>query len=127
MITLDGFDGALPLPAQLDALDIDQLGGAVTVVNVFVAPEGKKEEVVAAWTLDAKIMQAQQGYVRAQLYSAPGDSPVLVNVAVWESAAALATAINNIEFRQTLARYPDGTISHPQMVQPVAIPGVCGT
>lgn len=31
--------------------------GPVTIINTFVAPEGKEDEVVAAWTDDAEYMK----------------------------------------------------------------------
>jgi hypothetical protein len=47
-----------------------------------------------------------------------------VNVAEWESAAALGAAFGSAEFQQRLAEYPDSAIGSPHLFEKVAVPGV---
>lgn len=97
----------------------------VTLVNTFVVPEGKMDEVIAAFQKDSAIMKAAPGFISAQLYRGTGSSRVLVNVAVWESARALSEAFHSNEFQSTLGLFPDGTVAHPHLVQPMAVAGLC--
>ncbi|WP_326686134.1 antibiotic biosynthesis monooxygenase [Streptomyces sp. NBC_01795] len=59
--------------------------GPVTVINTFVAPEGKEDEVVAAWTDDAEYMKKSGSLLSVQLYRGIGGSRLFTNVAVWKS------------------------------------------
>ncbi|MBW8822028.1 MAG: antibiotic biosynthesis monooxygenase, partial [Streptomyces sp.] len=46
--------------------------GPVTIINTFVAPEGKEDEVVAAWTDDAEYMKKSGSLLSVQLYRGIG-------------------------------------------------------
>lgn len=97
----------------------------VTLINTFIAPEGKVDEVIAVWETDSAIMKAAPGFISAQLYRGTRSSRVMVNVAVWESARALSDAFHSSEFQATLGLYPEGTITRPHLVRRMAVPGVC--
>lgn len=120
MITLTDLDPAAPFPAQL-AEDT----GPVVLVNTFVAPEGRVDDVVAVWAEDAAYFRSRPGYISAQLYRGVGTSHVLVNVAVWESAQHLRAAFSDPQFQQHRERYPDGTVATPHLLRKVAVPGIC--
>jgi quinol monooxygenase YgiN len=122
VIELRDLDPDLGFLAQLQNIDD---GHPVVLVNTFVAPDGRVQEVTEVWRLDSAIMRRQPGFISAQLYRGPGTSGVLTNVAVWESAAVLWGAFTDAEFQQTLALYPDGTVAYPVLVRPRAVPGVC--
>jgi heme-degrading monooxygenase HmoA len=70
-------------------------------------------------------MKAQPGFISTQLHRGTVGSRVLVNVAVWESAEALSAAFGSPDFQQALARYPDGTVARPHLVQKVAVGNIC--
>ena len=122
MIELRDVDPDLPFLTQLQ--DRDDVH-PVVLVNSFVAPDGKADEVAEVWRLDSEIMRRQPGFVSAQLHRGLGTSRVLTNVAVWESTAALGNAFANAEFQRTLALYPDGTVAYPVLVRARAVPGIC--
>ena len=53
--------------------------GPVTIINTFVAPEGKEDEVVAAWTDDAEYMKRSGSLLSVQLYRGIGGSRLFTN------------------------------------------------
>ncbi|WP_432181598.1 antibiotic biosynthesis monooxygenase family protein [Streptomyces sp. NBC_00063] len=120
MIEMASLDEAIPYPKQLQGKE-----GPVVLINTFVAPEGKVDEVLAAWKTDAEHFQKQPGYISTQLHRGTGGSRVLVNIAVWESTAHLAAAVDTEAFRKSLANYPDGTVARPHVFQKVAVEGIC--
>lgn len=122
MIELKPLDASSTFPAQLQGPDD---GRPVTLINTFLAPEGKIEEVIDAWRQDAALMKISPGHISAQLYRGIGDSRILTNVAVWENLTSLRDAFMREEFQKTLTLYPEGSVAHPVVVRPVAIPGVC--
>jgi heme-degrading monooxygenase HmoA len=116
--------------AELDASTpyLSQLGdGAepVTIINTFVAPEGKIDEVLAAWESDAVYMKEKPGFISAQLFRGVGSSRVFTNIAVWESTAHLRAAFGTPEFAEHLKQYPDGTVAYPHLFQKAAVKGIC--
>ncbi|WP_327586116.1 antibiotic biosynthesis monooxygenase [Nonomuraea sp. NBC_00507] len=121
MITLAELDASTPYGKQLQSAG----DGPVTLINTFVAPEGKTEEVLAAWQEDAAYFKSQPGFISAQLHQGIAGSRVLVNIAVWESGAHLRAAFSAPEFGAALERYPDGTIAYPHLLEKVAVPGIC--
>ena len=120
MITLTDLDPAAPFVAQL-AEDT----GPVVLVNTFVAPEGRVDDVVAVWAEDAAYFRSRPGCVSAQLHRGVGDSRVLVNTAVWESARHLRAAFSDPQFQRHSERYPDGTVGTPHLLRKVVVPGIC--
>jgi heme-degrading monooxygenase HmoA len=99
--------------------------GPVTIINTFVAPEGKEDEVVAAWTDDAEYMKKSGSLLSVQLYRGIGGSRLFTNVAVWQSTEHLRTALGTPEFASHLEAYPDGTVAYPHLYQKLAVEGVC--
>ncbi|MFI5681813.1 antibiotic biosynthesis monooxygenase family protein [Streptomyces cellulosae] len=94
-------------------------------INTFVAPEGKEDEVVAAWKGDAEYMKKAGGLLSVQLYHGIGGSRLFTNVAVWQSTAHLRAAFVTPEFRSHLGGYPDSTVAYPHLYQKYAVEGVC--
>jgi len=106
----------------------DQLkdeGGAVVLVNTFVAPPEDVDQLLAAWAADAAIMKRQPGFISTQLHRAIGESPTYLNYAVWESTAAFRAAFSHPEFVAKLSAYPSSAAATPHLFQKVAVPGVC--
>jgi heme-degrading monooxygenase HmoA len=99
--------------------------GPIVLVNVFnVAPEDT-ERLVEAWSDDAAFMKRQPGFIATQLHRGTAGSGSFVNVAVWESAAALGAAFSSPEFQAHVAHYPDSAVTQPHLFQKVAVPGIC--
>ena len=106
----------------------DQLkdeGGAVVLVNTFVAPPEDVDQLLAAWAADAAIMKRQPGFISTQLHRGVAGSGAFLNYAVWESVAHFRAAFANPEFRARLAEYPESATASPHLFRPVAVPGIC--
>ena len=106
----------------------DQLkdeGGAVVLVNTFVAPPEDVDQLSAAWAADAAIMKRQPGFISTQLHRGVAGSGAFLNYAVWESVAHFRAAFANPEFRARLAEYPESATASPHLFRPVAVPGIC--
>ena len=106
----------------------DQLkdeGGAVVIVNTFVAPPEDVDQLLAAWAAVAAIMKRQPGFISTQLHRGVAGSGAFLNYAVWESVAHFRAAFANPEFRARLAEYPKSATASPHQFRPVAVPGLC--
>jgi hypothetical protein len=76
MLNLKNLDASTPFLSQHNVPT-----GPVTIVNTFVAPEGKEDEVLAAWTADAQYMKSTGQLLAVQLYRGIGGSRLFTNVA----------------------------------------------
>ncbi len=116
--------------AQMDprvsfAEQLGQETGPVVLINTFtVAPEDA-ERLLEVWAEDAAYMKRQPGFISTQLHRGTAGSTTFVNVAVWESAAALRAAFFSPEFGAHAARYPDSAVATPHLFEKVAVPGIC--
>lgn len=97
----------------------------VVLINTFIVPSGKMNEVLAVWHKDSLIMKSQPGFISAQLHRGIDNSNILINVAVWESTAALRGGFMTTEFQETIQQYPEGTKSYPHILQKIAVQDVC--
>jgi len=122
MIDQAELDKTLPFIAQVK----NSTGGPITLINTFVAPEGKVDEVLAAWALDAEYFKSKPGFISTQLMRGVAGSHILTNIAVWESAQQLVAAFGTPEHVASRKRYPDGTVAYPHLFQKVAVEGICG-
>ena len=120
MVTITEVDEHIPFFQQLQAET-----GPIVLVNTFVAPPGRLDEVMDVWAEDAAFMKRQPGFISTQLHRGVGGSNVLVNTAIWESAEDLGRAFTSPEFQAHTQRYPDGTIVSPHVCQRVAVAGIC--
>ena len=99
--------------------------GPVVLINQFnLAPEDT-ERFLRVWADDAAYMKQQPGCISAQLHRGIAGSTTFINVAVWESAAALGRAFGSPEFQARAARYPESTVASPHVFTKVAVPGIC--
>ncbi|MGH8931405.1 MAG: antibiotic biosynthesis monooxygenase family protein [Egibacteraceae bacterium] len=97
----------------------------IVLINQFhVAPEDA-DRLVEVWADDAAFMKEQPGYISAQLYRGTAGSTTFINIAVWESTAALRDAFLNPEFQERIRRYPASTVGSPHVFAKVAVPGIC--
>ncbi len=87
-LLLAGFLAAGPAAAQ-----------PVTLINVFEVPAGRLDEAVRYWEAARDILVTQPGYVSTRLHQAitPDARFQLINVAVWESPAAFAAAMQRMQ------------------------------
>lgn len=121
MIALKDIDPSSPFLEQLQ----EDEAGPIVLVNTFVFPEGSSGQILDAWTKDAAFMLAQPGCLSTQLHEGVG-SNTLVNIAVWETSAALRAAFAQPRFQAGLADYPDGLVAFPHVVRKIAVEGICG-
>jgi heme-degrading monooxygenase HmoA len=121
MLQFREMDDHVTYRQQLDGND----AGPVVLINTFTVPPDQVERAIGAWADDAAFMQRQPGFTSTQLHRGAGGSSTLVNVAVWESAAALRSAFTRPEFQSRLSQYPDGTITSPHLFIKVPVPGIC--
>jgi Antibiotic biosynthesis monooxygenase len=119
MLSLANLDDSTPFLGQQD-----EKAGPVTIINTFVAPQGKTGDVLAAWTDDAVYMKDTGNILAVQLYRGIGGSRLFTNVAVWASTEALHAAFRTPEFARHLERYPAGTVAYPHLYQKVAVEGI---
>ncbi|WP_326599916.1 antibiotic biosynthesis monooxygenase family protein [Streptomyces sp. NBC_01803] len=117
---LESLDPSTPLPAQLQ-----EKTGPIVLVNTFVVPEGKMDEMIAVFQADAAFLRTRPGFLSAQLHRGTAGSNLLLNVAVWESTEALAGAFNDPEFHRGAHRFPEGVRVLPHVYERIAVPGVC--
>ena len=106
----------------------EQLGldeKSVILINIFHVPEGKMEEVLAAWQEDAAFMKKQPGFISTQLHQGIGGSQTLVNYAVWETVEQLGKAFSAEEFQECRKKYPEGVTTSPHVFNTVAVPDIC--
>ena len=104
---------------------LQQETGPVVLINTFtVAPEDA-DRLLQVWAEDAAFMKRQPGFISTQLHRGIAGSTTLVNVAVWETAAALRAAFVSPEFQAHVGRYPDSAVTQPHLFQKVAVPGIC--
>ncbi|WP_020672339.1 antibiotic biosynthesis monooxygenase family protein [Amycolatopsis nigrescens] len=120
MVKLESLDPTTNFGDQLA-----QHTGPVVLVNMFTVPAGEEELMLSCWQDDAKFMKAQPGYVSAQLHRGTGDSSLMLNIAVWESSAALQKAFSDPEFQSKHDRYPESVVIYPHLFEKVAVDGIC--
>lgn len=97
----------------------------IVMINTFVVPEGKMDDMIALWRKDSLIMKSQPGFISAQLYGGVSNSNILINIAVWESTASLRNGFMTEPFQETLKEYPEGSIAYPHILQKIAVDNVC--
>ena len=100
-------------------------GGQVVLINQFEVPPEDAERFLEVWQDDAAFMTRQPGFISTQLHRGTAGSSTFMNVAVWESAAALRQAFRSPEFPARAARYPEGVVAAPHVFKKVAVPGIC--
>jgi heme-degrading monooxygenase HmoA len=114
-------DPNVTYPEQLQ----DAVSGPVVLINQFNVDPEEAENLLEAWADDAAFMKEQPGFISTQLHRGTAGSSVFVNVAVWESAAALGAAFRSPEFQKRVAHYPASTVAGPHVFEKVAVAGIC--
>lgn len=98
--------------------------GPIVLINVFSVSPEDAERLLQVWAEDAAFMKQQPGFVSTQMHRGTAGSSTFVNVAEWESAAALGRAFASPEFQRRLEQYPDSAVASPHVFEKVAVPGV---
>ena len=112
-------------PRVTFAEQLRQEAGPVVLVNTFVVAPEDADRLLEVWAEDAAFMKRQPGFISTQLHRGIAGSTTLVNVAVWESAAALRAAFVSPEFQAHVGRYPESATTTPHLFEKVAVPGIC--
>jgi quinol monooxygenase YgiN len=112
MATLQSLDPHTTLFAQFA-----EKTGPIVLANTFFVPEERTESFLALFRRQAAFMKAQPGFVSLQMHKGTADSRLLMNIAVWESTEALATAFGSPEFQRMVAESPDDVVSYPHIFQ----------
>ena len=111
-----------------DVTYAEQLGGGdapITLINIFTMSSADVDAFLRAWTDDAAFMKRQPGFIRTQLHRGTQGSATFVNIATWESTAALRAAFTAPDFQRAMARYPESVEAAPHVFVPVAVRGIC--
>jgi quinol monooxygenase YgiN len=107
------------------AQQLQQDGGPVVLVNQFNVAPDDADRLLEAWADDAAFMKQQPGFIWTQLHRGTAGSSTFLNVAVWESAAALGRAFSSPEFQERIRHYPESTVAAPHVYEKLAVPGIC--
>ncbi|MDA3629258.1 antibiotic biosynthesis monooxygenase [Saccharopolyspora sp. WRP15-2] len=114
MAELQSLDPNTPIFAQFK-----EKTGPIVLANTFFVPEERTEEFLSLFRRQAEFMKAQPGFVSLQMHRGTAGSRLLMNVAVWESTEALATAFGRPEFQRMAAESPDDIVSYPHIFEQI--------
>jgi heme-degrading monooxygenase HmoA len=106
------------------AEQLKQETGPIVLINAFSIAPDDAERFIKAWSGAAAYMKRQPGFISAQLHRGIAGSGAFVNIAVWESTAALAAATSSPEFRSSNADLPGDVVARPHVFEKVAVPGI---
>ena len=98
--------------------------GPVTLAILFTVAPVDAEAFLAAWAEDAAWNKTQPGFITAQLHRGVGSSTFL-DVAVFETSAALGALTQQPEFGLLRGIYPNSTVGRMHLFRRVAVPGIC--
>ena len=104
---------------------MEQHVGSVILINTFTVEPEEVEQLQEAWASDAAFMKQQLGFISTQLHRGIGGSSMFFNYAVWESVEHFRRAFSNPEFQSKMSDYPPSTAASPNLVERVAVPGIC--
>ncbi|MEV0845023.1 antibiotic biosynthesis monooxygenase family protein [Streptomyces sp. NPDC049954] len=116
MATLQSLDPSTPMFAQFE-----EEAGPVVLANTFVVPKERTEEFLALFRRQAEFMRTQPGFVSLRMHKGTAGSRLLMNVAVWESTEALATAFASPEFQHMAAEFGDDIVSYPHIFEQIDV------
>ncbi|MFF1924711.1 antibiotic biosynthesis monooxygenase family protein [Streptomyces sp. NPDC058221] len=114
MAKLQSLDANTPMFAQLK-----EKTGPIVLANTFFVPKESAEAFLVLFGRQAEFMRAQPGFVSLQMHKGTGSSQLLMNVAVWESTAALGAALGSPEFQRMAAEFPGDIVSYPHIFEQI--------
>ncbi|MEV0913520.1 antibiotic biosynthesis monooxygenase family protein [Streptomyces sp. NPDC049967] len=116
MFNLQSLDPHTPMFAQFK-----EKTGPIVLANTFLVPKESAEAFLPLFRRQAEFMMAQPGFVSLRMHRGTGDSRLLMNVAVWESTEALATAFGSPEFQRMAAEFPDDVVAYPHIFEQIDV------
>ncbi|NEA43634.1 antibiotic biosynthesis monooxygenase family protein [Streptomyces sp. SID11385] len=116
MVEMRNLDPETPMFAQFA-----QETGPVVLTNTFVVPPERGEVFLTLFRRQAEYMKARPGFVSLQMHKGTAGSRLFMNVAVWESSAALAAALRSPEFQRLAADFPSDVVSYPHVFERIDI------
>ncbi|MCK7625912.1 antibiotic biosynthesis monooxygenase [Streptomyces sp. RS10V-4] len=116
MAKLQSLDPNTPMFAQFK-----EVTGPIVLANTFVVPEERYASFLPLFRRQAEFMKAQPGFVSLRMHKGTANSQLLMNLAVWESTEALATAFGSPEFRRMAAEFPDDIVSYPHIFEQIDV------
>lgn len=116
MAKLQSLDPDTPMFAQFK-----EETGPIVLANTFFVPKERTEEFTTLFRRQAEFMKAQPGFLSMQMHKGTAGSQLLMNVAVWESTEALATALGNPEFQHMAAESPGDVVSYPHIFEQIDV------
>ncbi len=121
----------MPNFAELDrnvtlTQQLDEEGGAVTLVNILIVDPADVDQFLEAWSTDARVMRTQPGFISTQLYRGIAGSSSFLNHAVWQSTRHYREARTNDKARAgARGLYPASLVATPHLFRAVEVPGIC--
>uniref|UniRef100_A0AAU3H3M5 Antibiotic biosynthesis monooxygenase n=1 Tax=Streptomyces sp. NBC_01401 TaxID=2903854 RepID=A0AAU3H3M5_9ACTN len=116
MAKLQSLDPQTPMFAQFK-----EETGPIVLANTFFVPKEGAEAFLPLFRRQAEFMKAQPGFISLQMHQGTAGSQLLMNVAVWESTEALATAFGSPEFQRMAAEFPDDVVSYPHIFEQIDV------
>lgn len=117
---INSLDPSTPFASQFQ-----EKTGPIVLINTFFVPRPVMAEFLKVWQDDASFMKASPGFISTQLHRGTADSQLVVNIAVWESTAALFRAHSDPKFREKADKMPDGVVAYPHVYEKIAVENVC--
>lgn len=93
--------------------------GPIVLANTFFVPKESAESFLALFRRQVEFMKAQPGFVSLRMHKGTAGSQLLMNIAVWESTEALATAFGSPEFQRMAAEFPEDIVSYPHIFEQI--------
>lgn len=116
MAQIQSLDPHTPMFAQFN-----ERTGPIVLANTFFVPKQGTEAFLALFRRQAEFMKTQPGFVSLQMHKGTADSQLLINIAVWESTEALATAFGRPEFQRMAAQASDDIVSYPHIFEQIDV------
>ncbi|MWA05147.1 antibiotic biosynthesis monooxygenase [Actinomadura sp. LD22] len=116
MAELESLDPNTPMFAQFK-----EKTGPIVLANTFVVPKERTEAFLSLFRRQAEFMKTQPGFVSLRMHRGTAGSRLLMNVAVWDSTEALATAFGSPEFQRMAAEFPDDIVSYPHIFEQIDV------
>ncbi|MEU8707970.1 antibiotic biosynthesis monooxygenase family protein [Streptomyces sp. NPDC048565] len=116
MAKLQSLDPQTPMFAQFK-----EETGPIVLANTFFVPKEATEAFLPLFRRQAEFMKAQPGFISLRMHKGTAGSQLLMNVAVWESTEALATAFGSPEFQRMAGEFPDDVVSYPHIFEQIDV------
>jgi heme-degrading monooxygenase HmoA len=120
MIKIGTLDPTTPLASQFQ-----EQTGPIVLINTFFVPRDVQEIFLKLWQDDASFMKNSPGFISTQMHRGTAESQLMMNIAVWESTAALFRAHSDPRFRRNACKMPAGIVAYPHIYEKISVENVC--